>query len=328
MLATGTGPLPPEYGLPQPRISRGDRAVVRNGNLTAEAVRVQRPPRAFVWGMPDLHFAKIALMCVMTLAAVMVLLRERIAELKLEQVTHEEDIFRPRSAHWDTGHAGFTSVTPAHANAIPAKDLARIRGFGAKLKERSARERALREAQAFGMLGLLSAKASAFESAGLVGTLGDVEGGVVGGTMSGAFGAGGLALSGIGEGGGGRGEGIGLGSIGTLGHGAGTGFGGPGAGSGMGGLIGGRSGRRLHLDEASTPETRRAFARVQSQLGYCLDGYEGSVSAEVELFGDGRVRTVSVSGPPEAVQRCMSRRLEAVMFPSGTTHASARWTTG
>src|SRR5664279_3092406 len=94
-----------------------------------------------------------------------------------------------------------------------------------------ARAAALREAQEFGMIGLLNTGAAGDPNAptapwGRDTSLGtddvSARGNMWGDEIGDAFGAGGLGLSGIGEGGGGRGEGIGLGNIGTLGHGAGT----------------------------------------------------------------------------------------------------------
>lgn len=109
-----------------------------------------------------------------------------------------------------------------------------------------ARQAALRDAQEFGMIGLLNSGAGGDSDAptapwGRDDSLGNdalsARGNMWGDEIGDAFGAGGLGLSGIGEGGGGRGEGIGLGNIGTIGHGAGTGTG-QGFGSGYGRLGG------------------------------------------------------------------------------------------
>ncbi len=97
-----------------------------------------------------------------------------------------------------------------------------------------ARQAALKEAQEFGMIGLINVGAGGDPNAptapwGRDESLGNDplsrRGNMWGDAIGDAFGAGGLGLSGVGEGGGGRGEGIGLGNIGTLGHGAGTGTG-------------------------------------------------------------------------------------------------------
>ena len=94
-----------------------------------------------------------------------------------------------------------------------------------------ARQAALRDAQEFGMIGLLNSGAGGDPDAptapwGRDDSSGtdavSARGNMWGDEIGDAYGAGGLGLSGIGEGGGGRGEGIGLGNIGTIGHGAGA----------------------------------------------------------------------------------------------------------
>ena len=109
-----------------------------------------------------------------------------------------------------------------------------------------ARQAALKEAQEFGMIGLINVGAGGDPNAptapwGREESSGNdplsARGNMWGDAIGDAFGAGGLGLSGVGEGGGGRGEGIGLGNIGTLGHGAGTGTG-QGFGNGHGRLGG------------------------------------------------------------------------------------------
>jgi hypothetical protein len=129
-----------------------------------------------------------------------------------------------------------------------------------------ARAAALREAQEFGMIGLLNTGAAGDPNAptapwGRDTSLGTDEisarGNMWGDEIGDAFGAGGLGLSGIGEGGGGRGEGIGLGSIGALGHGAGTGTG-QGFGSGHGRLGGSHKTR--------APKVRMGATTVSGRL--------------------------------------------------------------
>jgi hypothetical protein len=100
-----------------------------------------------------------------------------------------------------------------------------------------ARERALQEAETFGMLSILSgspenAPIAAWARPDASGTdPKSASGGLWGSSIDDAFGVGGLTLAGVGEGGGGRSEGIGLGEIGGLGHGLGDG---PGVGIGHG----------------------------------------------------------------------------------------------
>jgi Mg-chelatase subunit ChlD len=111
-----------------------------------------------------------------------------------------------------------------------------------------ARQGALRDAQEFGMIGLMNSGAGGDPNApvapwGRDDSLGtdplSARGNQWGAAIGDSFGAGGVGLSGIGEGGAGRGEGVGLGSIGTLGHGVGAGTG-QGFGSGHGRLGGSR----------------------------------------------------------------------------------------
>jgi len=121
-----------------------------------------------------------------------------------------------------------------------------VPGAAASLDARLARSARLREAQAFGMIGLLNAEElsdshsvySLWSKDMVVGA--DplrARANLWGHELGDARGSTGLGLSGIGEGGGGRGEGIGLGNIGTLGHGAANGTG-EGFGNGSGGLYG------------------------------------------------------------------------------------------
>ena len=321
VIATGTGRLPPEYGLPQPRVTHGDRAVVRNGLLTAEAVRVPQPPRASRWGTPDVHFLKIATLCLMTFAAAMVLVRERVKELKLAaiELPEEADIFHPLPARW-VGHAGF-SLGARHANAIPAKDLARIKGIAGKARAIEDREAARKALSAYGVLSVLSSS----QDLRVFGrTVESVEGGVFGGlggnslgSAAGGFGSGGLA------------DGVGVGGLGTRG----TGSGGGGTGLGIGGLIGrggygvmggiGSLGSSVSL---YTPEAdhRRVLSRARSQMASCLEDLDRGLTTELELFDDGRVKSVTMDAPA-SVQRCVSRALEPLQFPAGAQHVTARW---
>lgn len=111
---------------------------------------------------------------------------------------------------------------------VVAPKMVAIKAPSKKRSPSRARAAALRDAQEFGMIGLLRASESQNVLARLDGAPGGVEGAVVGGVVGGligeSYGSGGLGLSGTGLGGGGTGEGIG--SIGTLGRGGtGSGFG-------------------------------------------------------------------------------------------------------
>jgi Ca-activated chloride channel family protein len=123
----------------------------------------------------------------------------------------------------------------------------------------ASRQKALQDAQEFGMIGILGSGAGADPNAptapwGRDDALGSdplgVRGNVWGSEVRDAYGAGGLGLDGVGQGGGGRGEGLGLGSVGTVGHGAGTGTG-QGFGSGHG---------RLGADQHTRPPSVRMGA--------------------------------------------------------------------
>jgi hypothetical protein len=119
-----------------------------------------------------------------------------------------------------------------------------VAGPAANVDPHIARQASLRDAQEFGMIGLLDSGSGGDPNAPAapwgrddalaqdpLGARGNLWGAEIGD----GFGAGGL--SGIGTGGGGRGEGLGLGNVGTIGHGAGTGTA-QGFGSGSGRLGG------------------------------------------------------------------------------------------
>ncbi|HSO31374.1 MAG TPA: AgmX/PglI C-terminal domain-containing protein [Labilithrix sp.] len=143
---------------------------------------------------------------------------------------------------------------------------------------------ALREAQEFGMIGLLNApaggdpnapaapwgrdqgaapeaaKPAAPAVAAALSSASDgraARGNLSGDEVGDAFGAGGLGLAGAGEGGGGKGGGIGLGTIGSLGHGAGAGTG-QGFGSGSGRLGGAHA--------TKSPVLRQGAVQVNGRL--------------------------------------------------------------
>jgi hypothetical protein len=194
-----------------------------------------------------------------------------------------------------------------------------------------ARQAALREAQEFGMIGLLNAGAAGDPNAptapwGRDTSLGQDEvsarGNMWGDEIGDAFGAGGLGLSGIGEGGGGRGEGIGLGSIGTLGHGAGTGTG-QGFGSGHGRLGGSHKTRAPQVRMGATqvsgrlpPEVIQRIVRQNyGRFRMCYEqglaknpNLEGRVSVRFVIGRDGSVSNVSNGGsdlPDSGVVSCV-----------------------
>ncbi|MBL9025571.1 MAG: AgmX/PglI C-terminal domain-containing protein [Myxococcales bacterium] len=149
-----------------------------------------------------------------------------------------------------------------------------------------------------------------------------------------AFGAGGLALSGIGEGGGGRGEGtIGLGQIGTIGRGDGTGTG-VGFGSGSGHLsgshktspplvrMGGTSVSGRLPPEVIKRIVRQSFGRFRLcyEKGLRKDpALEGRVTIAFTIGSDGTVVTSADGGStisdPE-VKSCVVAGVRGLTFPA------------
>ena len=204
-----------------------------------------------------------------------------------------------------------------------------------------ARQAALREAQEFGMIGLLNTGAAGDPNAptapwGRDTSLGmdemSARGNMWGDEIGDAFGAGGLGLSGIGEGGGGRGEGIGLGSIGTLGHGAGTGTG-QGFGSGHGRLGGSHKTRAPKVRMGATqvsgrlpPEVIQRIVRQNyGRFRMCYEqglaknpNLEGRVAVRFVIGRDGSVSNVSNGGsdiPDSGVVQCVIRAYYGLSFP-------------
>jgi hypothetical protein len=204
-----------------------------------------------------------------------------------------------------------------------------------------ARQAALREAQEFGMIGLLNTGAAGDPNAptapwGRDDSLGmdevSARGNMWGDEIGDAFGAGGLGLSGIGEGGGGRGEGIGLGNIGTLGHGAGTGTG-QGFGAGHGRLGGSHKTRAPKVRMGATtvsgrlpPEVIQRIVRQNyGRFRMCYEGglarnpnLEGRVSVRFVIGRDGSVSNVSNGGSDLAdsgVVGCVIQAYYGLSFP-------------
>ncbi len=204
-----------------------------------------------------------------------------------------------------------------------------------------ARAAALREAQEFGMIGLLNTGAAGDPNAptapwGRDTSLGTDEisarGNMWGDEIGDAFGAGGLGLSGIGEGGGGRGEGIGLGSIGTLGHGAGTGTG-QGFGSGHGRLGGSHKTRapRVRMGQTTVsgrlpPEVIQRIVRQNyGRFRMCYEqglarnpNLEGRAQVRFVIGRDGSVSNVQNGGsdlPDSGVISCVINAYYGLSFP-------------
>ena len=216
-----------------------------------------------------------------------------------------------------------------------------VKGPSENLDPHLARAADLREAQDFGMIGLLNSAMMGDPNAptapwGRDTSLGTDEvsarGNMWGDEIGDAFGAGGLGLSGIGEGGGGLGEGIGLGDIGGLGRGAGTGTG-QGFGSGHGRLRGTHQTRpprvRLGTTQVSgrlPPEVIQRIVRQNyGRFRMCYEqglarnpNLEGRVAVRFVIGRDGAVSNVANGGSDladEGVVSCVVRAYYGLGFP-------------
>lgn len=169
-----------------------------------------------------------------------------------EKALEEKEVEQLAEANADSkeGGAGARAKGEEGSMGSPSSSLGGnrfgVRGPADSPDPHIARQGSLRDAQEFGMIGLLNSGAGGDPNAptapwGRDDSLGhdpmSARGNQWGDTIGGPFGAGGVGMNGAGSGGGGRGEGIGLGSIGTIGHGAGTGTA-QGFGSGSGRLAG------------------------------------------------------------------------------------------
>ena len=215
----------------------------------------------------------------------------------------------------------------------------------------ASREEALRDAAAFGMVGLLGqgpvVPTTPFADPWAHGADALAAQGSLWADRAGdAFGAGGLGLSGIGEGGGSNGEGIGLGHVGTVGHtdgSAGPGLGGDGSPLGVGSGFGGGWGHwglRSHRARAPRvyscggdyvngrlpPEVvqynvRQSFGRFRAcyQDGLRRNpSLTGRVSVRFVIGRDGAVSNVGNGGsdlPDASVVSCVVRAFYGVGFP-------------
>lgn len=204
-----------------------------------------------------------------------------------------------------------------------------------------ARQAAMKEAQEFGMIGLINVGAGGDPNAptapwGRDDSLGNdplsARGNMWGDSIGDAFGAGGLGLSGVGEGGGGRGEGIGLGNIGTLGHGAGTGTG-QGFGNGHGRLGGAHQTKAPSLRQGQTqvngrlpPEVIQRIVRQNfGRFRLCYENglrnnptLSGRVSVKFVIDRSGAVSTAQDGGselPDQGVISCVVRGFGNLSFP-------------
>jgi hypothetical protein len=215
----------------------------------------------------------------------------------------------------------------------------------------AARADALRDASAFGMIGLLAqgptVPAAAFADPWAHGPDALAARGAMWSRNIGeAWGDGGLGLTGIGEGGGGDGAGIGLGHVGTLGHGdgpPGPGLGGDGSPMAFSGRSGGwgdigrltgthRSRRYVcwlcHLGVSGrlpAEVIQRIVRQNQGRFRACYEAgllknpaLAGTVSARFVIGRDGAVATVALgssSMPDDGVASCVVSAFYGISFP-------------
>lgn len=208
-------------------------------------------------------------------------------------------------------------------------------------------KQALKEAQEFGMIGLLNTPAGGDPGAALAAAQKRSDSApvspaptatmaakpsVAADAVGDAFGSGGLGLSGSGGGGGGRSEGIGLGNIGTLGHGAGTGQG-QGFGNGHGKLGGAHETKAPSLRQGAVqvngrlpPEVIQRIARQNfGRFRLCYENglrnnpnLAGRVVTKFVIDRSGAVSTAQDQGsdlPDQGVVSCVVRQFQNLSFP-------------
>jgi hypothetical protein len=201
------------------------------------------------------------------------------------------------------------------------------------------RQEALKEAQEFGMLGLLNSAAAGepekpaeaddkSKDRGAATDALSATGNLWGADIGDTFGSGGLGLTGSGEGGGG----IGLGAIGDIGHGAGTGTG-QGFGAGHGRLGGSHATEAPKVRMGATtvsgrlpPEVIQRIVRQNfGRFRLCYENglrnnpsLQGRVSARFVIGADGGVSRVSNGGsdlPDSSVVSCVLAAFNGLSFP-------------
>ena len=192
----------------------------------------------------------------------------------------------------------------------------------------TARQAELKEAQEFGMLGLLSTGAGGDQDASKQAPqdASSARGNMWGEEIDEAFGSGGLGLTGVGEGGGGKKDGVGLGSIGTMG--TGQGF-----GAGHGRLGGSHASKapKVRVGAATVngrlpPEVIQRIVRQNfGRFRVCYDEglgknpkLEGRVSVRFVIGRDGNVSSTGDGGsdlPDSAVISCVQRAIGGLSFP-------------
>jgi Ca-activated chloride channel family protein len=193
-----------------------------------------------------------------------------------------------------------------------------------------ARQSALREAQEFGMLGLLSSGAGVDQDAAKQAPAPEDASSARGNSdeISGSTGSGGLGLAGVGEGGGGKSDGVGLGSIGSIGRDTGQGL-----GAGHGRLGGSHASNAPKVRMGATtvsgrlpPEVIQRIVRQNfGRFRLCYEeglrkspSLEGRVSVRFVIGSDGNVASTANGGsdlPDPAVVSCVQRSMADLSFP-------------
>ena len=206
-----------------------------------------------------------------------------------------------------------------------------------------ARESALQQAAAFGMIGLLAADSGGSPNAltapwGREDSLGEdpksALGNMWGDAIGDAVGAGGMELSGIGEGGGGRGEGACLCGLGTIGHGLGRGVTGAGYGHGF---VPGTHQARFRTGQGDgvmvngrlpAEAVQRVIRQNFGRFRLCYEdglrtnpSLRGRVSVKFVIDRSGGVSVASDGGsdlPDKNVVQCVVRGFQNLSFPEPT----------
>jgi hypothetical protein len=226
--------------------------------------------------------------------------------------------------------------------AAPTGTMAAAAKPGNNPDPQADRKKALEEAAAMGMIGLLNSGADGDPTAqpaqgslsSVFGNDGSVQGNMWGSEIGDAYGVGGLGLSGVGAGGGGTGQGtIGLGSLGTMGHGAGTGTG-QGFGSGAGRIGSARVGKPPSIRMGATSVTGRLPPEVVQRIvrqnfgrfRYCYENglrtspdLTGKVSVRFVIDDKGATTKVSNAGsdlPSKEVVACVLKAFNTLSFPT------------
>jgi hypothetical protein len=203
------------------------------------------------------------------------------------------------------------------------------------------RESALKEAQTFGVVGMLAAMNARALPSALWGAdvpngpdASDAWGELFGKEPGESGGAGGLHLSGTGSGGGDRGDWIGLGSIGTCGTNCGVGPGNGGIGTGWGGTGKGHHSSAPKIRSTTTTVSGHIPAEViqrvvRQNFGRFRSCYEsglgknpnltGRVTARFVIARDGSVSNAANGGsdlPDSNVVSCVISQFYGISFPA------------